>query len=323
MQNFMKLIVQIPCYNEAETLPEVIANIPRDIPGIRCVEVLVIDDGSTDGTAEVARAAGADHVVRNTGNLGLARSFQRGLNACLERGADIIVNTDGDHQYCGASIPDLIQPVVAGLADVAVGDRNPGQNLEFSFLKRMLQGLGGAVVRSLSGLAVKDVVSGFRAYSRDAALATNVITKFSYTTETLIHAGQRGLKVVSVPIRTNPKTRPSRLFRSMPAFLKKQTITILRSYLMYRPLRTFMALSVAMLAVGSVPILRFLYFFLIGHGDGHVQSLILGSMFLTLGYVTLVIALLGDTVATNRQLLEASLERIRRMELDRKRDRNE
>ncbi|MEM7668605.1 MAG: glycosyltransferase family 2 protein [Pseudomonadota bacterium] len=302
-------------FNEAETLPRVLADIPESLPGIDVIETLIIDDGSTDGTTEVARRLGVTHIVENTGNIGLARSFQRGLNASLAAGADIIVNTDGDHQYSGGSIGDLIAPVVDGRADVVVGDRQTAKSEEFSALKRSLQGLGSSVVRRLSGLDIADAVSGFRAYSRQAAMGTNVLSTFSYTTETLIQAGRRGLIVTSVPVETNPSTRPSRLMRSLAGFILKQVITILRAYVMYRPLRVFGTLAVIMIAIGLVPILRFLYFYAIGQGDGHVQSLILGTMFFSLGYLTFVVALLSDVTASNRLLLESALERVRRIEL--------
>ncbi len=311
----MKLIVQIPCFNEAETLPQTVADIPREIPGIDTVEVLIIDDGSTDGTPEVAREIGVDHIIRNMANIGLARTFQRGINASLERGADIIVNTDGDNQYQGASIPDLIRPVLERRADVVIGDRRPHENPEFSALKRRLQALGSRVVKSLAGIEAADAVSGFRAYSRDAAMGINVMTTFSYTIETLIHAGRKGLTVVSVEVGTNAKTRESRLFKSIPSFIQKQLVTMGRAYTMYQPLTAFATIGVIMLLIGAIPILRFLYFFLIGDSAGRVQSLILGSMFFVTGYLTLIIALLSDTIATNRQLLEATLERVKRMEL--------
>jgi len=310
----MKLIVQIPCYNEEETLPQVLADIPRSIPGIDTVEIQVIDDGSSDRTVEVALANGADHVIRNGRNKGLAKSFQAGIEAALARGADIIVNTDGDNQYSGASIPALVEPVVNGAADIVVGDRNPGANPEFSWLKRQLQKLGTRVVSNLAQIRVNDAVSGFRAYSRNAAYTINVMTGFSYTTETLIHAGQHGLTVLSVPVETNVTSRPSRLAGSMIRFLQKQVITILRSYFMYRSLNAFLWAGILTIGFGLLPILRFLYFYSIGDGDGHIQSLVLGSMFLLAGYITVVIAFLSDALATNRRLTEQVLERVRRLE---------
>ena len=313
-QGLIKVIVQIPCYNEAETLPDVLIDIPREIPGVDVVETQVIDDGSTDGTLDVARRFGVDHVLRNKRNKGLARTFQKGIENALSRGASIIVNTDGDNQYSGASIPDLIRPILEGRADIAIGDRKPGQNKDFSLIKRLLQRFGTRVVRSLSGVDVTDAVSGFRAYSREAALSINVMTTFSYTTETLIHAGQKGLTVVSVPVDTNPVTRPSRLFSSMGSFLRKQVITILRSYVMYRSLSAFSILGGMMLFVGALPVIRFLYFYAIGEGGGHIQSLVLGGVFLLAGYFTVVIAFLSDTIATNRRLTENVLMRIRRLE---------
>jgi len=259
-----------------------------------------------------------DHVVRNRTNLGLARSFQRGLDACLQHGADFIVNTDGDNQYPGAAIPALIRPILDGRADVVIGDRGATSSRHFSATKRLLQGIGSGVVRFLSGVEVDDAVSGFRAYSRGAAMRINVMTTFSYTTETLIHAGRNGETVSSVPIETNAPTRPSRLFVSVPGFLAKQAVTIVRAFTMYRPLRAFATLSLIMLAVGVIPIVRFLWFFAIGEGDGHVQSLVLGAMFFTIGWITLVIALLSDTIATNRQLMEATLERVKGLEYERR-----
>lgn len=312
----MKLIVQIPCYNEAETLPQTVADIPREIAGVDIVEILIIDDGSSDGTAEIAQSIGVDHIIRNKANAGLARTFQRGINACLELGADIIVNTDGDNQYRGASIPELIAPILEGRADVTIGDRRPHENPEFSTTKRALQKLGSGVVKRLAGIEAADAVSGFRGYSREAAMGINVMTTFSYTTETLIHAGRKGLAVVSVPVGTNPKTRESRLFKSMGGFIKKQLVTMLRAFTMYQPLTAFSMIGLVMLLIGAVPILRFLYFFIIGDSAGRVQSLILGSMFFTTGYLTMIIALLSDTIATNRQLLENTLERVKRMELE-------
>lgn len=311
----MKLIIQIPCYNEAENIPQVIAEIPRDIPGVDSVEILIIDDGSIDDTAEIAITAGADHIHRNKKNLGLARSFQIGLDTCLDLGADIIVNTDGDNQYSGSSIPSLIQPILDHKADIVVGDRRPGENPDFSPIKRLLQRLGTGVLRGMTGLEITDAVSGFRAYSRDAALSTHVFTNFTYTTETLINAANRNIHVVSVPVVTKRVTRPSRLFSSIPAFVSKHAITIVRSYIMYKPLRAFLLVGLVMISIGLIPILRFSYFFIVGEGDGHIQSLVLGSMLFMFGGITSVLAFLGDTISTNRQLLEKTLESVHKLEL--------
>ena len=311
----MKLIVQIPCYNEEATLPATVAEIPRRIEGIDSVEILVIDDGSTDGTVEAARRAGVDHVVQHRANKGLARSFARGIEASLRRGADIIVNTDGDNQYAGRSIPELVRPIVEGRADVVVGDRQTDNIPHFSPLKKWLQRSGSRLVRYLSGLAIPDAVSGFRAYSREAALRLNVLSDFSYTIESLIQAGRSGMAVVSVPVETNPKTRESRLFRSLPGFLWKQMLTMVRSYTMYRSLRVFAALGMVLLLIGLVPVVRFLIYFALGEGEGKIQSLILGSVFITLGYVTFTSALLADATAMNRRLLEQTLETVRRLDL--------
>ena len=317
-QDGLLLVVQIPCYNEEETLPLVLAGIPRSLPGISRVEVQIIDDGSTDSTVEVAQRLGVDHIVRQKGNKGLARSFQAGIEAALARGADIIVNTDGDNQYCGSSIVDLIRPVVEGRADIVLGDRRPGENPDFPVLKRLLQRLGSRVVRTLAEVDAADAVTGFRAYSREAALSIRVMTRFSYTIETLIHAGRRGLTVVSVPVRTHRTVRPSRLFRSMPQFLFRQGVTIARSCVMYSPLGTFAAAGAIMLLSGAWPVLRFLYFYAVGQGDGHVQSLVLGGVLLLAGYLTMAMALLGDAVATNRRLSEDLLMQVRDLAMRRR-----
>lgn len=311
----MKLIVQIPCYNEQATLAQTVADIPRTISNIDSIEILVIDDGSTDGTVEVARRAGVDHIVSNITNKGLARSFARGIEACLERGADIIVNTDGDNQYAGHSIPDLVRPILQGRADIVIGDRNTDSISHFSASKKMIQRMGSAVVRNLTGLAVGDAVSGFRAYSREAALGINVFSDFSYTVETLIQAGSQRKTVVSVPVDTNPKTRDSRLFNSLMSFLKKQSVTIVRSFTMYRSLRAFSIISLILVLIGVIPVFRFLIYFVMGDTDGRIQSLVLGGVFITLGYVTFVLALLADATATNRRLLEATLEKVRKLNL--------
>ncbi|RZW07911.1 MAG: glycosyltransferase family 2 protein [Rhodobacteraceae bacterium] len=317
----MKLIVQIPCLNEAEDIAEVIRAVPRRIDGVDAVEVLVIDDGSVDGTAAVAAEAGADHVVINKKTLGLARTFQIGITTALSLGADIIVNTDGDGQYAGHSIPDLVAPVVARQADIVVGDRKPGKNLDFSASKRTLQRVGSTVVKRLASIDIPDAVSGFRAYSRDAAMRTTVFTKFSYTTETLIAAGNSGMVVASVPVDTNSVDRPSRLFTSVKSFVFRQMVTILRSFVMYRPLRAFMLLGISLLLVGLLPIIRFLFFYFTDGGQGHVQSLIIGGALIVCGYITCLVALLGDVVATNRRLEEEIIAILRHMEHDgRRRD---
>lgn len=312
----MKLIVLIPCLNEAETLPETLADIPRSIPGIDHVEILVVDDGSTDGTAEVARQHGATDVITNTANMGLARTFRRGLDEAISRGADIIVNTDGDNQYNGADIPALISPILNGETEIVIGDRQTGQIEHFSPLKKLLQRLGSGVVRQLSGINVPDAVSGFRAISRNAALKLNIVSSFSYTIEMLIQAGKKKIAVSSIPVRTNPVTRESRLFRSIPQFVERSLSTMLRMYAMYSPLRVFTLLSVLFFVIGTAPIARFLYFFAIGEGEGHIQSLVLGGAFLVMATITFLIGLVADLQSFNRQLLEICLEKIRKLESD-------
>jgi glycosyltransferase involved in cell wall biosynthesis len=316
----MKLIVQIPCLNEAETLPRTVADIPRAIPGIDQVELLVIDDGSTDGTAELARRLGVHHVVRNRRTMGLARSFRRGLDASLRAGADIIVNTDGDNQYAGADIPRLLAPILDGTADIVVGDRQTGRLQAFSPLKRFLQWLGSSAVRQLAGGGVQDTVSGFRALSREAALQLNIVSAFSYTTEMVIQAGKKRLAMVSVPVRTNPEARPSRLAQGMSHFVARTATTMIRTYAMYQPLRVFFYIGSFLLVVGLFPIVRFLYYFVAGSGAGHIQSLVIGGVFVVMGFVAYMIGLVADLIAVNRQLLEIALERIRRLELDRRND---
>lgn len=312
----MKLIVQIPCYNEETTLPQTVADIPRTIDGIDQVEVLIIDDGSTDRTIEVAREIGVDHIVINKNNRGLARTFRTGLDACLRLGADIIVNTDGDNQYAGSDIPALVRPIVDGKADLVVGDRQTGRIEHFSPGKKLLQRLGSFAVRSLSETDVPDAVSGFRAISRDAALQINIVSPFSYTVEMLIQAGKKHMAVTAVPVGTNAKTRESRLFSSIPKFIERSLTTMVRMYAMYQPLRVFVCLGLILLLIGAVPVARFLYFYMSGDGGGHIQSLVLGGTFLIIGFITLLIGLVADLINFNRQLIEMTLERVRRLELE-------
>jgi glycosyltransferase involved in cell wall biosynthesis len=311
----LKLIVQIPCYNEEQTLPETVGDIPRQIPGIDVVEILIIDDGSTDRTVWVARQLGVHHIVRNKRNQGLARSFRNGLDACLRLGADIIVNTDGDNQYDGRDIPKLVEPILAGSADIVIGDRETEKIAHFSPAKKFLQWFGSGVVRRLAGIWVPDTVSGFRAFSREAAIRLNIVSSFSYTIETVIQAGRRHLAVTSVAIRTNPKTRDSRLFKSVPHFIRNSLGTMVRMYAMYQPLRVFLIIGTALTVLGLLPVLRFLYFYAIGAGGGHIQSLVLGAVLLIMGFIAYLIGLVADLIGFNRGLLEMTLERVRRMEL--------
>jgi len=311
----MKLIVQIPCYNEEETLPATYHDIPRDIKGIDIVEIMIIDDGSTDKTIEVAKELGVDHIIINKNNRGLARTFRTGINECLHLGADIVVNTDGDNQYAGWDIPKLIQPILDGKADVVVGDRKTSKIAHFSKFKKLLQKVGSFVVKQLSGVQVPDAVSGFRAYSREALLQLNIVSPFSYTIEVLIQAGKKHMAVASVPVGTNEKTRESRLFSSIPKFIERQLTTIIRMYAMYQPLRVFFFIGATLSIIGIIPIIRFLYFYFSGDGSGHIQSLILGGTFTILGFISFLIALVADLINFNRHLIEQTLEKVRRIEL--------
>ncbi len=310
----MKLIVQIPCFNEEETLPETIRDIPRHIDGIDIIEILVVDDGSRDRTSEVAREHGVHHVVRNKQNMGLARSFRVGLDRCIALGADIIVNTDADNQYCGADIEKLVRPIIDGQVDVVVGDRQTSTIEHFSKRKKLLQRFGSFVVRSFSDVNVPDAVSGFRAISRDAAMRLNIISPFSYTIEMLIQVGKKGMAFTSVPIRTNPKTRDSRLFKNVFQFIERSATTLLRMYSMYQPLRVFTALGFFVAIIGLIPMVRFLYFYLFVDGTGKIQSLVIGSALLTIGTLTFFLGLLADLLNHNRALIEMVLEKTRRLE---------
>ena len=312
--DLLKLIVQIPCFNEEATLPDTVRDIPKRIDGIDTIELLVIDDGSSDRTSEVAGQLGVDHIVRNKRNVGLARSFRVGLDRCLALGADIIVNTDADNQYCGADIEKLVRPIVEGRVDVVVGDRQTATIEHFSMRKKLLQKFGSWVVRSFSDVDIPDAVSGFRAISRDAAMRLNIVSPFSYTIEMLIQVGKKGMACTSVPVRTNPKTRDSRLFKSIFKFTERSATTLIRMYSMYQPLRVFTAIGFFVALIGLIPMLRFLYYYLFLNGQGKIQSLVIGSAILTVGGLTFFIGLVADLLNHNRALIEVALEKIRRIE---------
>lgn len=312
----MKLIIQIPCFNEADTLPQTLADLPRSIPGIDTIETLIVDDGSTDGTIEVARRHGVDHIITHRGNRGLARTFATALDASLKCGADIIVNTDGDNQYCGADIAALVKPIVDGKAHLVVGDRQTSSIEEFSPLKKLLQSVGSRTVRSFSGLQIPDAVSGFRAISREAALKINIVSNFSYTIEMLLQAGNKRIPTTSVPVRTNPKTRHSRLFRSIPQFVSQSCATLLRIHAMYRPLRIYMTAGTFLCLIGALPIFRFLLFVMRDQAEGHVQSLVIGGTLLIVGILIFAMGVLSDLVQNNRVLLEQTLAKVREIELN-------
>lgn len=310
----MKLIVQIPCLNEEETLPVTIKDIPRNIPGIDCVEVLVIDDGSTDRTSQVARECGADHIIRFSANQGLAKGFMAGLQAALHFGADIIVNTDADNQYVGGDIPKLIQPILDGKADIVIGDREVETIRHFSTAKKFLQKFGSWVVRAASDTHVPDAPSGFRAYSRDAAMRTNIVSGYTYTLETIIQAGYNRLAISHVPVRTNPKTRESRLITSIWKYIWRSASTIIRTYAMYRPLKFFATIGTITFTAGVLISARYLYYMFNGQGAGHVQSIILAAVLMMLGFQILLIGLISDLIAANRRLSEEIVYRLRDMD---------
>jgi len=307
----MKLVIQIPCLNEAETLPQVLRDLPREVQGFDVVEWLVVDDGSTDGTAEVARRGGVTHVVVHPCRRGLARAFMSGLHAALAAGADIIVNLDGDNQYCAADIPLITRPVCEGRADMAIGARPIDEIRHFSAGKKLLQFAGSWAIRMVSGTQVADAPSGFRAISRRAAMQVHVFSNYSYTLETIIQAGQMGLAVMSVPVRVNQPTRPSRLLRSTAHYLWQSLSTVVRIFVLYRPFRFFMIFGMIPFSVGALIGIRFLGFFLTGHGSGRMQSLILAAVLLLGGMSLFVVALLADLIAANRQLLESIDTRLR------------
>jgi glycosyltransferase involved in cell wall biosynthesis len=300
----LKLIIQIPCFNEAETLAVALAALPRQVPGFDVVEWLVIDDGSQDGTVEVAKANGADHVVCHSRNQGLARAFMTGLDSCLRLGADVIVNTDADNQYNADDVPKLIAPIVARRADIVVGARPIETIKHFSLAKKLLQKLGSWVVRVASKTDIPDAPSGFRAMSRSAAQRLMVFNDYTYTLETIIQAGQKNMAITSVPIRVNKDLRPSRLVKSIPSYIKQSIVTIVRIFIIYRPFRFFATIGAVSFGAGFLIGLRFLLHYLDGEGEGHVQSLILAGVLLSLGFQTLLIAVVADLLAANRRLIE-------------------
>jgi len=311
----VKLVIQIPCFNEEQVLAATIADLPRKVDGFDNVEVVVIDDGSTDRTAEVARAAGADLVVRSPVNQGLARAFSTGLDVALKRGADVIVNTDADNQYPGGAIARLTAPILTGRADIVIGNRRPHRLAHFSAGKRLLQWIGSWIVRGLSGTSVPDATSGFRAFSREAALRMNVVSDFTYTLETIIQAGNKQLSVTHVDVDVNPDTRPSRLFGGVTSYVRRSIGTIIRIYALYNPLKVFTLIGGTLLAGGVVIGLRFTYYYFTSGGAGHIQSLILAAVLLIVGFQTILIGMVADLIGASRRMLEDALLRIRRLEL--------
>jgi glycosyltransferase involved in cell wall biosynthesis len=311
-----KLIIQIPCLNEAQTLPATLADLPRTVAGIDVVEWLVIDDGSTDETAAVARAHGVHHVVRFRRQRGLAAAFVAGLDACLKHGANYIVNTDADNQYAGRDIARLIEPLLDGRADIVIGDRNIRDVLHMSWQKKLLQRLGSWVVRQVSGTAVPDTTSGFRAYTREGALRVTIVSEFSYTLESIIQAGKKRIAVAHVEVSTNPRTRKSRLFDSVFSYIKRSAATIVRIYAMYEPLKVFTYIGSVLFLIGTAIGLRFLYYyFTMPWEQGKLQSLILAAVLLIVGFQIVLIGLVADVISANRKLLEDLLYRVRSMEL--------
>ncbi len=307
----MKLIIQIPCYNEEDTLHLTYIDLPKKIDGIDIIETLIINDGSTDKTVEIANSLGVNHIVNFKINRGLARAFEAGINKSIELGADIIVNTDGDNQYSGKDIEKLVLPIIKGEADVVIGDRQTHTIPHFSKTKKLFQKMGSFVVRKLSNVHVNDAVSGFRAFSRETALQMNILTDFSYTIENLIQLGNMKAKVISVPINTNKQFRKSRLFKNIPSFISQQLITIIRAYSNYKALKLFTAIGVLLIVPGMAGFIRFLYFFLTVGGEGHVQSLIFSTVFINTGFLILFFGIIADLISTNRKLTEKLINLIK------------
>ncbi|MBN2160427.1 MAG: glycosyltransferase family 2 protein [Spirochaetes bacterium] len=312
----MKLIIQIPCYNEEKTLPTALRELPRRLPGIDTIEWLVIDDGSTDRTVEVAKRHGVDHVVSFKKNRGLAEGFKAGMDACISLGADIIVNTDADNQYNAGDIPKLIQPILDGKADYVIGARPIAEIRHFSIIKKLLQKFGSYVVRRVSNTDIPDAPSGFRAISRDAAMKLNVFNAYTYTLETIIQAGRKNMAITWVPVRVNEDLRPSRLVKSIPSYIKRSVITIFRIFAVYEPFSFFIGIGVALFLIGVGIGIRFLYYFITGAGTGHIQSLILASILIVMGFQSMLAALIVDLMSVNRMLLEDIQYRLRKTAAD-------
>lgn len=310
----MKLIIQIPCYNEEETLPITFADLPKQIAGIDEIEYLIINDGSKDKTVEVAKELGIHHIVTFKQNKGLAKGFMAGIDACLHLGADIIVNTDADNQYCGDDIEKIVRPILDNKADIVIGERPIDTTEHFSWKKKKFQRLGSWVVRVASNSDIPDAPSGFRAYSREGALRLNVTNEYTYTLETIIQAGRNKIPMISVPIRTNGELRESRLFSSIWKYMKRSSSVIIRSFMMYKPLKFFGIMGMSIFAVGFIIGLRFLIYYLNGNGNGHIQSLILSSILILMGVQTFVVGLQADIIAANRKILEDIQYRIRKIE---------
>jgi len=315
-----KLIIQIPCFNEQDSLPITLAELPKSAEGFDVVEWLIIDDGSTDSTVEVARRLGVDHVVRMKKNSGLAKVFMAGVDACLRLGADVIVNTDADNQYCAADIPLLLQPILEGRADIVIGERPIADIPHFSPVKKLLQRLGSWAVRVASDTEVPDAPSGFRAMTRSAALRLNVLSEYTYTIETIIQAGRVGMSVVSVPVRVNEDLRPSRLVKSIGSYVRRSLVTIARVFMLYKPMRFFMVPGIVFFAMGTLLGMRFLYLFVMGQGQGNVQSLILTAILVLIGVQLILFGLIADLLGSNRKLLEDIQWRVRRVELETERE---
>jgi glycosyltransferase involved in cell wall biosynthesis len=310
----MKLIIQIPCYNEAQILPKTLSQLPMSIDGFDQVEILIIDDGSTDETPKVARENGVDHIVRLSRHRGLAQAYAYGLDACLRLGADVIVNTDADNQYKAEDINRLVEPILKGESEMVIGDRGVRTIEHFEPHKRLLQRIGSRVVSITAGFEIPDATSGFRAITREVALETMVLSNYSYTLETLIQAGAKKTRVSFVPVETNPPERPSRLFRNIRNYLVNSTVTLMRSFAMYRALRIFTIISIVMLLLGSAIGIRFLIYYFQGQGSGMIQSLILAAVFLIVGFITFLIGLIADLVSFNRKILEEVLFRLRKQD---------